>query len=110
MDLIGHNLENKTNTDPTFDKIEFLSYDKTIKDDISYPVAVSSEYACEVNTSQDISFILQLMEKELHHRHLLPCSVQGYLQLMAQTSLMLRLKLTAAVHSMQTYLQTWNIT
>ncbi len=34
IDIIGHNIEHKTNTDPSFNKIQFLSYDRVIKDDI----------------------------------------------------------------------------
>ena len=56
IDLVGHNIENKTNTDPTFTKIQFLSYDRSVRDDLSYTPAVTPEVGINVNSSEDISF------------------------------------------------------
>lgn len=58
VDLVGHNIENKTNTDPAFSSIKFLSYDRTIRDDASYFAADSAEVGINVNTGEDISFYL----------------------------------------------------
>lgn len=58
VDLVGHNIENKTNTDPTFNKIEFLSYERSIRDDYSYLSAATAEVGVDVNTNEDISFYL----------------------------------------------------
>jgi hypothetical protein len=58
IDIIGHNLEYKTNNDPTFNKINFLSYDRVIKDDLGYAPDVSPEIPILVNSSEDISFYL----------------------------------------------------
>lgn len=58
IDIIGHNIEHKTNTDPTFNKIQFLSYDRVIKDDLGYSTSESLEIPITVNTSEDIAFYL----------------------------------------------------
>lgn len=56
IDIIGHNLENKTNVDPTFNRIKFFSYDRAIKDDLTYPTSATDVIGINVNTSEDISF------------------------------------------------------
>ena len=58
IDLVGHNIENKTNTDPTFTSIKFLSYDRAVRDDFDYLETNTSEVGIEVNTSTDIAFYL----------------------------------------------------
>jgi len=58
IDIIGHNIEHKTNTDVGFNKINFLSYDRVIKDDLSYEEYESPEIPMSVNTGEDISFYL----------------------------------------------------
>ena len=58
VDLIGHNIENLTNTDPNFNRIKFLSYDRTITDDLEYTEFQTPEIEFAVNTNEDISFSL----------------------------------------------------
>lgn len=58
VDLIGHNIEHMVNTDPDFNRIKFLSYDRTIKDDIEYIEFETPEIDLAVNSSEDISFSL----------------------------------------------------
>ena len=58
IDLIGHNVEYKTNTDPSFNKINFLSYDRVIVDDLGYATDNTEEIGITVNSSEDISFYL----------------------------------------------------
>lgn len=36
IDLVGHNLEYTLNNDPTFSRLQFLSYDRLIKDSLEY--------------------------------------------------------------------------
>jgi len=56
--MIGHNLENKTNTDPLFNRLRFLSYDRVIKDDLPYAEFNTPEIGLAVNSNEDISFYL----------------------------------------------------
>lgn len=56
VDLVGHNIENKTNTDPTYNRIKFLSYDRAVRDNLQYLETTSVESGIDVNTSEDISF------------------------------------------------------
>ena len=58
VDMIGHNLENLTNTDPGFNKLNFLSYDRVIKDDLPYTEYDTPEIGLAVNSNEDISFYL----------------------------------------------------
>lgn len=58
IDMIGHNLENLTNTDPSFTSVKFLSYDRTIKDDLSYGEFQTPEIEFTVDSSEDINFYL----------------------------------------------------
>ena len=50
VDIIGHNLEYETNNNPDFNKIEFLSYQKNIKNDLAYPTNETSEILIDSNT------------------------------------------------------------
>lgn len=58
VDLVGHNIENKTNTDPSFTSIKFLSYDRAVRDNFEYFENYTKESGVEVTTSDDISFYL----------------------------------------------------
>ena len=58
IDIIGHNVEYKTNNDPTFNKINFLSYDRVIVDDLGYAKTETPEIDILVNSNEDISFYL----------------------------------------------------
>jgi hypothetical protein len=58
VDLVGHNIENKTNTDPNFTSIKFLSYDRAVRDDFEYLETQTQEVAVEVTTANDISFYI----------------------------------------------------
>jgi hypothetical protein len=58
VDLVGHNIENKTNTDPNFTSIKFLSYDRAVRDDFEYLETAATEVEIPVNTSTDISFYI----------------------------------------------------
>jgi hypothetical protein len=58
IDLVGHNIENKTNTDPSFTSIKFLSYDRSVRDDFSYLNTTGAEVGIDLNTATDISFYL----------------------------------------------------
>lgn len=58
IDMIGHNLEYLTNNDPSFNRIKFLSYDRTIKDDLEYATFETPEISLDVNSNENISFYL----------------------------------------------------
>lgn len=58
IDMIGHNIENLTNTDLNFNKLKFLSYDRVIKDDLEYAEHLTEEIGISVNTNEDIKFYL----------------------------------------------------
>jgi len=56
VDLVGHNIENKVNTDPTFNSFRFLSYDRAVRDDFAYTLTETPEIGIDVNTATDIAF------------------------------------------------------
>jgi hypothetical protein len=58
IDLVGHNIENKVNTDPTFTSFRFLSYDRAVRDDFAYTLTETPEIGIDVNTANDIAFYL----------------------------------------------------
>jgi hypothetical protein len=58
VDLVGHNLENKFNTDSTFNQLNFISYNRGLKQDYLYAASETSEIGVDVNTAGDISFYL----------------------------------------------------
>lgn len=58
IDLIGHTVEGLVSSDPDYNRIKFLSYDRPIKDDLEYPTFETPEIGLAVNTSEDISFSL----------------------------------------------------
>jgi hypothetical protein len=58
IDLVGHNIENKVNTDPTFTSFRFLSYDRAVRDDFAYTLTETPEIGIDVNTATDIAFYL----------------------------------------------------
>lgn len=58
IDLIGHNIEHLTNSDPNFNRLKFLSYDRVIKDDLEYEEYKTEEVEVSVNTNEDIAFYL----------------------------------------------------
>ena len=58
IDLIGHNIENKLNTDPTFTSLRFLSYDRAVRDDFPYTLTETPEIGIDLNTATDIAFYL----------------------------------------------------
>ncbi len=57
IDLVGHNLEYTLNNDPTFNRIQFLSYDRLIKDSLDYEESNTSVIGFDVVASNnDINF------------------------------------------------------
>ena len=58
VDLVGHNLENKLNSDSTFTQLDFISYNRGLKEDYYYEASETGEIGVEVNTAGDISFYL----------------------------------------------------
>jgi hypothetical protein len=58
VDLVGHNLENMLNTDSAFTQLDFISYNRGLKQDYLYAESDTSEVGVDVNTSGDISFYL----------------------------------------------------
>jgi len=58
VDLVGHNLENKLNNDSTFTQLDFISYNRGLKEDYYYQASETGEVGIDVNTAGDISFYL----------------------------------------------------
>jgi len=57
IDLVGHNLEYAVNTDENFNRIQYLSYDRLIKDDLNYGESQTEAIDFDVvATANDINF------------------------------------------------------